>query len=191
MPLNKSYIYLKKLYYYSDTMGNIKRTLIEEDTFSLEGIEFEIKNPTNNKDGDIEGYQTKIIKIGRSVLIMQIHNLLNFAVTHGIPKLWMQRLIVPIFKSGDKNVPSNYRTIMISHILVKLYGMILEKNISTWLEIHGKRDKGKICFIRNHSTIDYLVTLRTIVKDCHNSKVDLLYYFVDSRKDFDTTPQVR
>jgi hypothetical protein len=55
----------------------------------------------------------------------------------------MQSLIVPIFKNGDRNIPSNYRTIMISPILAKLYGIILEKKISLWLEIHGKRDKGQ------------------------------------------------
>jgi hypothetical protein len=53
----------------------------------------------------------------------------------------MQSLIVPIFKNEDRNIPSNYRTIMISPILVKLYGIILEKKISLWLESHGKRAK--------------------------------------------------
>jgi hypothetical protein len=56
----------------------------------------------------------------------------------------MQSLILPIFKNGDKNIPSNYRTIMISSILAKLYGIILEKKISIWLESHGKRDKGQV-----------------------------------------------
>jgi hypothetical protein len=54
----------------------------------------------------------------------------------------MKSLIVPIFKNGDRNIPSNYRTIMISPILAKIYGIILEKKISLWLESHGKRAKG-------------------------------------------------
>jgi hypothetical protein len=32
---------------------------------------------------------------------------------------------------------------MINPILAKLYGSILEKKISIWLEIHGKRAKGQ------------------------------------------------
>jgi hypothetical protein len=55
----------------------------------------------------------------------------------------MQSLIVPIFKNGDRNIPSNYRTIMISSILAKLYGIILENKIILWLESHGKRAKGR------------------------------------------------
>jgi hypothetical protein len=54
----------------------------------------------------------------------------------------MQNLIVPIFKNGDRNISSNYRTIMISPILAKLYGIILEKKINLWLESHDKRSKG-------------------------------------------------
>jgi hypothetical protein len=54
----------------------------------------------------------------------------------------MQSLIVPIFKNGDINFLSNYRTIMINPILANIYGIILEKKISLWLEIHGKRLKG-------------------------------------------------
>ena len=54
-----------------------------------------------------------------------------------------QRLILHIFKSGDKNDPSNYRTIMISPLLSKLYGIILEKKINEWLEMEGKRLKAK------------------------------------------------
>jgi hypothetical protein len=74
----------------------------------------------------------------------------------------MQSLIVPIFKNGDRNIPSNYRTIMISPILAKLYGIILEKKISLWLESHDKRDKGQAGFRRYHSTVDHLVTFRII-----------------------------
>jgi hypothetical protein len=51
-------------------------------------------------------------------------------------------LIIPIFKSGDKINCFNYRTIMIGPILANLYGILLEKKISAWLESHGKRDKG-------------------------------------------------
>jgi hypothetical protein len=109
--------------------------------FSLDDIEFGVKSLTNGKAKDIEGYQDEIFKIGGPILIPHIHKLFNLIVKKGFPKPSTQSLIVPIFKNGDKNIPSNYRTIMISPISSKLYGIILEKNISIWLESHGKRDK--------------------------------------------------
>jgi hypothetical protein len=41
---------------------------------------------------------------------------------------------------------------MISHILAKIYEIILDKKISIWLEIQGKRDKGHVGFRNHHST---------------------------------------
>jgi hypothetical protein len=101
----------------------------------------------------------------------------------------MQKLIVPIFKNGDRNNPSNYRTIMISLILAKLYGIILEKKISLWLESHGKRAKGQVMFRRYHSTVDHIVTFRIIAEEFHNTKINLFCCFVDFRKYFDMVPR--
>ena len=67
-------------------------------------------------------------------LIPDIHKLFNLTIKKGSPTPWTQSLIIPIFKSGDKNNPSNYRTIMISPLLAKWYGIILEK-INEWLDV--------------------------------------------------------
>ena len=59
---------------------------------------------------------------------------------HGFPRLWMKILIVPIFKNGDTSVPSNYKTIMVSHILAKLYGL----NLALGLKAKEKELKDKL-----------------------------------------------
>ena len=59
-------------------------------------------------------YHGEILKIGTPIIISYIHKLFNLALKQGFPTLWTQSLIIPIFKSGDKNDPSNYRTIMIT-----------------------------------------------------------------------------
>ena len=74
---------------------------------------------------------------------------------------------------------------MISSFLAKLYGIILEKKISLWLEIHGKRAKGQVGFRRYHSAVDHLVTFRIIPKEFRNTKTNLFCCFVDFRKSFD------
>jgi hypothetical protein len=48
------------------------------------------------------------------------------------------------FKSGSKNIPSNYRTITINPILIKLKGIIMGKKIRIWIETHGKGLKGRL-----------------------------------------------
>ena len=78
---------------------------------------------------------------------------------------------------------------MISSILAKFYGIILEKKISLWLESHGKRAKVQAGFRRYHSTVDHLVTFRIIAGEFHNTKTNLFFCFVDFRKSFDMVPR--
>jgi hypothetical protein len=78
---------------------------------------------------------------------------------------------------------------MISPILVKLYGIILEKKIIIWLESHGKRAKGQARFRRYHSTVDHLVTFKIIAEEFRNTKTNLFCCFVDFRKYFDMVPR--
>ena len=84
-------------------MDNIPALLANEQVFSLEDIDLGIKRLVNGKAKDIEGYQSEILKIGAPVLIPYFHTLFNLAVKHGFPKQWNQSLVVPIFKSGDKD----------------------------------------------------------------------------------------
>ena len=154
--------YLQKLYESSNTKDNIQTLLTTKDVFSLEDIYFGDKCLENGKSKYLEGYQVEKLKIGGHVLIPHIHKLFNLEVKQGFPKPWTQSLIIPILKSGDKNDPSNYQTIMISSLLAKLYGIILEKKINEWLEMEGKWDKGQAGFRRNHATTAHLVTLRII-----------------------------
>jgi hypothetical protein len=51
---------------------------------------------------------------------------------------------------------------MISLILAKFYGIILEKKIILSIESHSKRAKGQVGFRRYHSTVDHLITIRII-----------------------------
>ncbi|MCO5600752.1 hypothetical protein L7F22_054867 [Adiantum nelumboides] len=65
--------------------------------------------------------------------------LFNRALAKGLPAEWTMHTIVPIHKSGDPLDPSNYRTIMIGHTLAKLYGAVLEAELSSYVEREGLR----------------------------------------------------
>eukprot|EP00253_Pinus_taeda_P016131 PITA_16131 len=78
---------------------------------------------------------------------------------------------------------------MISPLLAKLYGIILERKLSIWLESEGERAKSQAGFRKQHSTTEHLVTLRIIMEECRNDKSNLFCCFVDFKKDFDTVPR--
>ena len=71
--------------------------------------------------------------------------------------------IVPIHKFGDPLDPGTYRTIMIGHTLAKLYGAVLEAELSSYAEREDLRAHGQVGFRRAFSTIDHIFTLRCLI----------------------------
>jgi hypothetical protein len=98
-------------------------------------------------------------------------------------------LAIPIFKSGDVNNPSNYRTIMINPLFAKLFGSMLENIINKWAEKEDKCAKGQAGFRPKHSTIDHNITLRHIIEKVWEKKEEAFCCFVDFKKSFDTVPR--
>ena len=120
--------YLKKIYKSLNVIDNFETLLTTVEVFSLEDTYFWVKRLENGKAKDIEGYQEEILKIGGPILIPHIQKLFNQMIKQGFPKPWNRSLIIPIFKSGDTNNPSNYRTIMIILFLAMLYGIHYNKS---------------------------------------------------------------
>ena len=56
------------------------------------------------------------------------------ALAEGLPTEWAMHTIVPIHKSGDPLDPGTYKTNMIGHTLAKLYGVVLEVELSSYVE---------------------------------------------------------
>ena len=55
--------------------------------------------------------------------------------------------------------PNTYRTIMIGHTLAKLYGAVMEAELSYYIETLSLRALEQVGFRRAFSTIDHIFTL--------------------------------
>jgi len=117
----------------------------------------------------------------------------NLFDTHYFPRRWLESVIVPIHKKGNKLDPDNYRGISLLPILSKIFSSILTRRLCVWLE-----DEGKICteqagFRTDHSTIDHIFTLYAIVtKHVYGQGRGKLYVaFVDYRKAFDSVDRCK
>ena len=102
------------------------------------------------------------------------------AIKQGFPNDWLMNLIKPIFKARDKNQVSNYRTIMVSSTIAKLYNTIMKQKMSTWVESTSKRELGQAGFRPKHSIVDHLATLRVIVEESRLQGKTLYCCFVDT-----------
>eukprot|EP00249_Psilotum_nudum_P001282 c13670_g1_i1 orf=1-453(-) len=91
------------------------------------------------KASDNMGWLAECLKWAGESIIDCIVCMFNAAQKEGFPLDWQENLIVPIYKAGNPDIPNNYRTIMISSLMAKLYSVIIEKEISQWAEKHGVR----------------------------------------------------
>jgi hypothetical protein len=72
------------------------------------------------------------------------------SITTGeLPLSWLQANITPIFKKGDRTVPSNYRPISLTSICCKLLEHIIYSNIIDHLDHHQS--------LNNKSQVDMII----------------------------------
>lgn len=159
--------------------------------FTPNSVRAAVSRMKNGRAKDHDGLQTEYVIHGIDALASVLSRLFNESVCTGLPHTWLQNTIVPIHKSGDPMDPSTYRTIMIGHVMAKVYATVLEDRINDHAEMTGLRARGQAGFRREHSTLDHILTLRAMIEEARSRRQRLFCCFVDFRKAFDTVPRFR
>lgn len=102
------------------------------------------------------------------------------------PEKWMEGVIVPLHKKGDKNDVNNYRGITLVSCLSKLFTTILNDRITTFCDKNNVISDAQFGFRKGRSTIDALYILSSIVQNYIFQKKRLYCVFIDLSKCFDT-----
>ena len=99
--------------------------------------------------------------------------------------------MTPVFKKGSKHVPSNYRPISLTCLVVKVMERCVHKNITAFLNDHDKLKTTQHGFRLNHSCQTQLLeTLYQWAGSVDNRKsTDAI--FLDFSKAFDSVPHQR
>ena len=81
-----------------------------------------VKKLKNNKFSYSNKIRNKMINASLNEMMPVYHKLFNNVLNGGsMPLMWCSVLITPIFKSGVRNDPTNYRGICVSRCLAKLF----------------------------------------------------------------------
>ena len=171
-------------------------------TFSDSIIIEAIKELSPNVAGGPDGIPASLLincaeEIAPALKIIFSHSLSSSL----IPTSFKEAAIIPVFKSGDKSLPSNYRPISLTSVLIKVIEKIIRKQFLTFLSHrgylnstqHGFRS-GRSCLcalldvydnimhmINNKSTVDmiYLEFSKAFDKvECNNRNVYILDYYL-------------
>ncbi|OAE36001.1 hypothetical protein AXG93_93s1400 [Marchantia polymorpha subsp. ruderalis] len=152
-------------------------------TFKVKTV---LRSVANGKCEDLDGLSVELLKWGGDNILPFLTKALEDASVYGFPQSWSLRKIIPIHKSGRKDVATNYRTIMVGIVFAKVFGKLLESKLNTWTESFQKRSRLQAGFRPTYSAVDHVLVLRVLWEKSKGNAKALFCAFIDFKKAFDT-----
>ncbi|UYV65677.1 hypothetical protein LAZ67_3005053 [Cordylochernes scorpioides] len=157
---------------------------------TLEEIYDVVKKLANGKAVGLDGIPNELLKNLPTPTLTKLKNLFNKIMsTEKYPQLWTNSIVHPIYKSGDRNNPTNYRGIALCSNISKLFTTILRNRLNNWIEKREIILENQAGFRKNRSCTDHILLLNSLIQLSLRRKRGKLYvFFVDLTKAFDTVP---
>ena len=135
---------------------------------------------------DTSGLKAEMLKNGGSTLRWHLLRLYNDILQPDStpPADWKKSTITIIHKSGDPELPSNYRPISIIPLLYKLFARLLYNRLAKRLDEHQTPDQAG--FRPDFSAADHLFTITILHEHAQEWQVPLWTAAVDFKKAFDS-----
>ena len=146
-----------------------------------------IKELKNGKSAGADGIPAELFKVISDKFVLFLVPLFNKMFDLGcFPEVWAKSVISPIYKKGDRNLPTNYRGVCLQPVLSKIFTSVLNKRLKQWSIQHNVLGEEQAGFRSTYSTIDNLFCLQTVITKYLRQKGSRLYaIFVDFEKAFD------
>ena len=154
--------------------------------FSMEELIAGLKQLRSGRCKDTTGLLAEMLKAGGTTLHLHLLRLFNDVIkpTATPPSQWKKTTISVIYKSGDAQLPNNYRPIAIIPLLYKLFARLLYNRLQPDLDRHQSPDQAG--FRPDFSTDDHLFTAAILQERSHEWQRPLWVSAVDFKKAFDT-----
>lgn len=157
-----------------------------------EGIESAIDRLSNNSAPGPDGICTKMLKMTKPIISPILAALFQQSIDTGIvPDDWKVGRITPIYKSGDRSVPSNYRPISLTSIPCKLLEHIISSAVMKYLSEHNFFSNNQHGFQKGRSCETQLFELITDLHQAVHDSIKIDAIFIDFKKAFDKVPHSR
>ncbi len=154
--------------------------------FERTDIEEAIKEINMYAAAGPDGVPPVLLKQSASTLSIPLHMIWRKSLDTGeIPKLLKHGLITPIYKSGPKTEPKNYRPVALTSHIIKIFERILVKQLTNYLSEHSLYNEGQHGFRSGRSCVSQLLQHRmNILRALEEGEgADVIY--LDFSKAFD------
>ena len=105
-----------------------------------------------------------------------------------VPSQMKTARIRPIFKSGVKTEPSNYRPVSLTSIIAKMFERIIKQHIESHIDTHDILSECQHGFRRHKSTSTNLISFMNDLATYANDSKSVSVIYTDFRKAFDRVP---
>ena len=95
--------------------------------FELDELKRAVEALKHGKGPGPDGIKNEMLKVICGIIpdiVLQLYN--SVLATRHYPSLWKQCLILPIYKKGPKDIPSNYRAISLQNTFSKLFASMIK-----------------------------------------------------------------
>ena len=128
----------------------------------------------------------RILRELSSQLSKPLCDLFNYSLSSSsYPDSWKEANVTPLFKSGDKSLPSNYRPISLLCSLGKVFERIVFKHTFNYISQNALLTPLQSGFIPGDSTTNQLVFLYNMFSEAVDSGKEVRAIFCDISKAFD------
>lgn len=146
-----------------------------------------LKTLKGNSSAGYDGVTTEIFKSIQSVIVTHFTYIVNTCIERGVfPDAFKKAVLVPIYKTGNKNSIDNYRPIAILSTFSKIFEKIVNSRLCSYLETNSLLADSQFGFRKGKSTSDAVHEITDFVVRKLDKGKRCLSIFLDLRKAFDT-----
>jgi len=168
----------RQYFCYLQTISSGTEELISENVILINSEEvppptyYEVNQVTEklkiHKAAGLDNIPAEPIKQGGTELKTRIHKLImKIWDEETLTTEWMERIICPIYKKGDRMICSNYRPITLLNVVHKIFSILINNRLTKIVE--SKLEDCQMGFRLNRSTIDNIFIVRQIIEKVMNS----------------------
>ena len=165
---------------YTQTPVKFDHTTVEEITKLIRELKL-------NKAPGSDGVSSYIIKRTVNIIAPILVTLFNMCMDSGIfPDALKTASIIPLYKGGAKNEPTNYRPISLLPLFAKIFEKVIKHRITIFLDDNNLITDNQFGFRKFHSTELAVVDIQnTLLRNLDNNKLTCTI-FLDLAKAFDS-----
>ena len=160
-------------------------------TFYLDPISSSEINKTifelPDKSGGVDKINTKVLKNIAYYIASPLEHIFNLCISKGFwPTSLKSAEVVPMFKSGNRYLSTNYRPISLISNIAKIFEKLIHHRISKFLKKCNLLSDKQYGFRKEKGTNNALSFVSNLIHTNMNNDVPIIATFLDLQKAFDT-----